>query len=406
MSRDKLLSVLTNEMTINKNDFIFRIGDEDYDRIHVPSSVIHAISELPEVLNITENLFNQGYSRISISTRQLAQALILNSLASNAETAVTLFFDFLADDHNHCIEVLLLGGLEVRKTFELSKGIFISRLEDAPSDTLKEFISKNFNKEKKSSILSSTFPADYTEVTRKPTAVLYRLEDIKPKFVSPEKHNKTKSSPLLNQISMLLALIGPSSPIIRRGYRELQQGSFLSRVVGRNMHAPYEETRVESSYLATPDELTEFKQILVAYLALSEKRRSMFEVPLHRLNEAVRHKSHVDKAIDLGVAFESLLLDGDKVQLTLQLRLRGAWLLGENVEDRKRISKLIRDLYSLRSSSVHTGKLSNDLSDDENAVLLKQSIELCAAAIKALIISKVDWESLILGGNKRMSESP
>lgn len=149
--------------------------------------------------------------------------------------------------------------------------------------------------------------------------------------------------------------------------------------------------------MATPNDIADFKSILADYLSLPEKRRSELAVPLHRLNQAIRHKNHVDKAIDLGVALEALLLDGDKEQLTLQFRLRGAWLLGKNLESRREISDLLKDLYKLRSQAAHTGKISEkDTSRTES--LLKRGIELCSEMIKVLIKSKPDWNNLILGG--------
>ncbi len=56
------------------------------------------------------------------------------------------------------------------------------------------------------------------------------------------------------------------------------------------------------------------------------------------------------------ISLESLvLLENEKEELTFRLRTRVAHLLGKDIEDRKRITNEIRDLYGIRSKIVHSG---------------------------------------------------
>ena len=141
---------------------------------------------------------------------------------------------------------------------------------------------------------------------------------------------------------------------------------------------------------------------------MSKTQREKLEVPIHRLNEAVRHDSLVDRAIDLGVAMESLLLAelDDTAQISLTLRLRGAWLLGRDFGERKVIYSLLRDLYNCRSSAAHSGKLSKRPKDAARAEsALKEGLPLCARAIKEVILrggelTSIFWEELLLGADR------
>ena len=56
------------------------------------------------------------------------------------------------------------------------------------------------------------------------------------------------------------------------------------------------------------------------------------------------------------ISLESLvLLDNEKEELTYRLRTRVAHLLGKDLENRKKISAKVRDLYEIRSKIVHSG---------------------------------------------------
>lgn len=155
---------------------------------------------------------------------------------------------------------------------------------------------------------------------------------------------------------------------------------------------------------ATNEDLEAFRAIVNKYLELNDGQRSKLDVPLHRLREAARHNSAIDRAIDLGVALESLLLSEQKdpIKLSLQFRLRGAWLLGQNPEERKAICKQLKEIYNYRSSAVHSGRLTVKPKDYEYATeKLVDGLKLCANAIKA-VINEIDinWDDLLLGAKK------
>ncbi|TOB86498.1 hypothetical protein CGJ95_22490 [Vibrio parahaemolyticus] len=68
--------------------------------------------------------------------------------------------------------------------------------------------------------------------------------------------------------------------------------------------------------------------------------------------------NNVNKAIDLGIAVESVLTSPDTtVQLSLQIRILGSKLVKANTDERLKISALLDALYKVRSSAVHTGTL-------------------------------------------------
>ena len=66
---------------------------------------------------------------------------------------------------------------------------------------------------------------------------------------------------------------------------------------------------------------------------------------------------NVDKAIELGIALESLyapakLSDG----IAFAVRTRAARFLGGSPDERRRTARTLRDVYDLRSRAVHAGR--------------------------------------------------
>jgi hypothetical protein len=119
----------------------------------------------------------------------------------------------------------------------------------------------------------------------------------------------------------------------------------------------------EQSYLqgrpCTNERLERTAQLCGVFCTLDQHRREGLRLAMERFNLAMRSRSLVDAATDLGTAMEALFLTdvGERGELTFRLRVRGARFLAAGVEERKRIFALLADLYSLRSAAVHTGRV-------------------------------------------------
>lgn len=111
-----------------------------------------------------------------------------------------------------------------------------------------------------------------------------------------------------------------------------------------------------------------------------------------------------NKAIDLGIALECLLLSkSEKSELKYRLSLRGAMYLGKNLKERKRIFETLKKAYDLRSDAVHNGKVINkEMSIDNRKThplyVLQDATDICSAIIKKIIDNQgfPDWENTIL----------
>ncbi len=107
-----------------------------------------------------------------------------------------------------------------------------------------------------------------------------------------------------------------------------------------------------------------------------------------------------DAFIDLRIALEALFLpDGSDHQLSFTVAARGAWWLGKDAVDRRRIWKTLRDAYSAASSAVHKGKAKKKGYDASRlAALLTDAQSLCRDGILRVLHegSVKDWTGVIL----------
>ena len=116
---------------------------------------------------------------------------------------------------------------------------------------------------------------------------------------------------------------------------------------------------------------------------------------MERLNSAMRRKTSVDSAIDLGIALESVFLSGQRGGLTFTLRVRVARWLGSTPEERRRLGEVAGDLYGVRSKAVHEGHVPVTVRGRPTAELLEEGYKITATAIAKLIGSgQPDWDAI------------
>ena len=152
-------------------------------------------------------------------------------------------------------------------------------------------------------------------------------------------------------------------------------------------------------------EIYEAKHLYNDLKANSEVRKALW-IPIDRWVKSKVPGRCVDSIIDLGIAFETLyLLDTDsKSELSFRLRLRAAWHLGKDEEDRKQLLTKFKNIYEGRSKAVHSGKLKETLEFGGEKIsrseFIAQTQDLCRESIMKVLEDGrfPDWDNLMLGG--------
>jgi hypothetical protein len=138
---------------------------------------------------------------------------------------------------------------------------------------------------------------------------------------------------------------------------------------------------------------------------LPKRWPDILEVSVQRLNSAMRRRSPVDRAIDLGIAFESLFSEeGDPTsELTFRISSRAGFLLGATPAECKEVAKQFKTLYGLRSTAVHEGRFPRTKrkgrpSEQEVFPILEDGFRVVAQALRTVIHrGGVHWDDVMFG---------
>ena len=161
-------------------------------------------------------------------------------------------------------------------------------------------------------------------------------------------------------------------------------------------------------------EIDEAKCLYRKLINLSSSDREKLQIPFDRWIKSKTPQNPIDKIIDLGIAFEALYLSEitEPTELSFRLRLHAAWHLRENEEDRQDLMREFSEIYSWRSSVVHTGKLPNKtkkthFTHEEVQQFIERVQDLCRESIMKILKDKQfpDWDSLILSGKLKQASS-
>jgi hypothetical protein len=274
-----------------------------------------------------------------------------------------------------------VGGIKPDRAYDLGHGIRLVPWKDVgPSSTRQ-------NIDEKDSFYRSFYDTDGALVRE------LELPRIHVPYTETKKHLRFIDWSLESDVLLCLGLVGPTAPVFLAGWLEPPEwapmkGSLaMPFVEGPGAAAPFSETAA-----------TEAARLFSTWLNLAEGRRAELRVPMQRLNSAIRRSSLVDSAIDLGIALESIFLPDGRGALTFRLRVRAARWLGSTPEQRRRLSAVVSDLYTVRSKAVHEGRVPGTIHQRETRGLLEEGYGLTARALVALISKgDPDWDAVTYG---------
>lgn len=357
----------------------------------IEDELLETIKKIPEFSIFDGKLFNCGSSALRVELGQIVKWLLYSTHRNGVEKTLDNLNKYIELDGNPLCEVQLVSGIEIEQEIDLIDNTKLVPFDKIPDCWQKDHFSP----------LSYEFP--HNKYCSK--VAILRKTKASPKSFHQDHHpNKFLEVDIqLTDICEILTLVGPSAPY------PTVYWTILEEIVPLKLLTGFSGGMSSLSYCVykyEPKDYAFAKDIVRSYLSLSENLKNSLLLSVKRLNMAQRRNGMENKAIDLGIALEILLLkDRAKYdQISFPFRLRGAWFLGEEVERRRVVYDLLNAIYDCRCSAVHSGKLKkrqykiND-QDIQLAKLFEEGFKLCAELIIKIIEEKKfpDWDKLILG---------
>ena len=220
---------------------------------------------------------------------------------------------------------------------------------------------------------------------------------------SPAIQDSLRTFPRLFTIALLLNAVGGvhCSPYWHASYMDFSMppGPFRFHIQGK-----YGLDVLVGDFSELPNDSGNLiRSLLEGYDVLTDSEKARMSRALERLSLAKRRSQiHIEnKMLDLGIALEMVLLtrNPNHEQLAVSFRVRGAWLVGSDVNRHEKHDDLKR-IYNHRSEVAHSGLLCDGKSAKIKKVreAFPKYQALAEEIFQTLILrGEPDWDRLILG---------
>ncbi len=310
-----------------------------------------------EVKNTFDNkIANAGNLRYPTGLKSTAIWLVNQSLNCETKLVVENFFDYVHSEYSIGFEVLALSGIDVNESIELTDDLSLIPFSSLTPSFMTEALDPNFLK-MKHHLERGHFPQRINFGYRAPKAALTYKVKVVPKTYSSfdAPHNYIDTSIVLD-VCRLLTLIDKSTPVILGEWFELDESVPFKEGMGKSYSLPIPEVFSPRDIKLGVVHQKTINELINSYFCIPIKYRKLLKLPLERLNISRRRKNSVDRAIDLGIAYESLFLTDNPESISLTLRKRVSNHLPKSQYDFN-IFETIRKFYNCRSDAAHNGEV-------------------------------------------------
>ena len=145
------------------------------------------------------------------------------------------------------------------------------------------------------------------------------------------------------------------------------------------------------------------KRIYDEFAKFNPSDKEKLLIVIDRWIKSKTSQEDVDRMIDLGIALESLYVPDSSGEITFKLGVRAAFHLRDDLANRKALKKKFGEIYSWRSTAVHTGELTQKtkkLSQEEIDEFIEEAQDYCRDSILEILKEgkfPTNWDDLIFG---------
>jgi hypothetical protein len=314
-----------------------------------------------------------------------AHEMLSRISTGNIEAATDWLEKVLQTSTAKAAVVKALYGVHCTERILLTDAIELIPFDDLPDSPQKRMLQP---------VLSSYDPLGYALRRRSPSAALLRTGQVEQFLISdPNVEIGLSWGDELDDALRILGLVSHGVPLDAGNWTQFDDSDLQAAAYGQGLMRRGIEFHPDWYDYLQPKVLTagQVDGRVQQFLALAESDRDRMRILLDRLIRSKQHHHVGNRAIDLAIAFEVLLLKNENEELTHRISLRAARLLGGDLIIRRRNRAYIRALYKIRSDMVHTGRVKN-----EQSVVKDSPKELVGAIVQEATRIFAELTQLIL----------
>jgi len=398
-AREAGISVPKEEPLIGRMSIGFRTETKEgiYDQL------IQILAKNPDLKCFDNRMFSMGNCAMRVSYGTLVRHLLLRTFEVGEAQAVEELERYNRLEFTPIQNVLVFSGVAIDKEVDLGRGIGLT-----PFDLVPDCSGKRLLAAQREALQAVPLYMPLRGGPMHSMAALTKKAKIQPKTFDADKGESFRSEGFdtqeLYDVCDYLTLFGQSAPVVVGSWGTLENWIPCSALLDGGCGGGGDSLHSLTTYKFTEADYQSASASLNSYLGLVQDVRRVMRIALQRLNLARRRRTHVNRAIDLGIALETLVLHDRSREdpISYPFRLRGAWLLGKDSGERENYMSLFKDVYACRCEAVHAGTFSrrftNKLSRPLNEVL-EQGERLCVDIVLEILKRGTfpDWNRLVLG---------
>ncbi len=292
---------------------------------------------------------------------------------------------------------MVLSGISVKEPCQLTKDVMLLPISALPESSAKEWLLRPRDPAAIPGLPWSLMTPPKAAVTVRETITPLLHDNRKGDF--PSQDDPFRLHSLLDEARLALTVIGPSAPLDEAYWFQFDDSDLNEAASGGITTSGLDVLPWPFANEVELD-LADAQAVVSRYLSLDGSIRNRLRIALGRLNQALRRRPSGDKAIDLCIALEAILVDGVG-ENTYKVGLRAALLLPCAAADRILSRGLIGALYTVRSAVLHSGLVPKQVkvvSQGKKTLeeIMSHSTNVCADVVRSLITRGTfpDWYTL------------
>ncbi|MCO7245837.1 HEPN domain-containing protein [Halomonas sp. Mc5H-6] len=289
--------------------------------------------------------FRSGGSAEKINPATLAKWLALRASQVGAEKTYSSLISLETSTEVTAYNITLINGLDFQGVIEFPNDFYLADYHNLPDK-----IKNNVHSKVMSGYPNIHPPYTFLFKSFRSDLISDDLDDSA--MDSLQSYVKTESI-IVNFLSLFSVR---EAPTIDKRWCLLEDDVPMSGIVD-NSYTHYLEIKPPKGAEDWGNiDLNEVIDLYQRYMAIPEKKRLPVDISLWRRAQAMNTWDNINKAIDLGIALESVLTSAKtRDQLSLQIRVLGAKLSSSDRDGRSKVFSKLKCIYGIRSEAVHNG---------------------------------------------------